>query len=593
MKREKDLFDEAVGFYEKGMLELAIEKFLSISDKDKSLYAFTLVNLGNIYYELGELDEAIYVYNKVSENIPKKYAESQLNLGGIYYQKGLIDKALEAFNKVPYDEYDLYAKSRVNLIHIFMNDNKLNEAEEAFEEVPKDNLALYSNAQFSLACLYLKVEEYDRAIELFSTISKDVSYYTIAQYNLGLIYNRLCRIDDSIAAFQKIPVSEEEVYAMSQANLMMIFYYTKGVSDAKKIFMNISKDFLDIYRDCQLFLDVSLSSNREFLNKLSSNVKSVLELLRIKSDSLNQSELNIAHYTRPSIAFKMLRKDEGDKKSYFRLSSILGVNDPTEGNVFFKWLGVEPQINENLSIFISCFTFNHDSLNQFRLYGKENNEEASGVSLVFNGKCFFEQYSDRLLGVNSPLYSNADNYKVEKKGKKMSKLPLYRCIYIDSESEYVTLAAREEITFYREKAPKLNFKDYNTEIEKIKIKVIDLLNNIRVDVNNNYNKLGEKDREIFMEIILPLRYLIKHSAFKEEQEARMLYISSLFNSQIKTDENNTQMYLEYPLSVKGAIHRIYLSPGAEKYKDYFRRCLNDVDRNKVKVSSNPFRNKKY
>ena len=50
--------------------------------------------------------------------------------------------------------------------------------------------------------------------------------------------------------------------------------------------------------------------------------------------------------------------------------------------------------NKNLHSFISCFTFNNDSLNQFRLYGKQDNKEASGVSLVLR-KIFFQEVGSK------------------------------------------------------------------------------------------------------------------------------------------------------------------------------------------------------
>src|SRR5690606_1925716 len=82
--------------------------------------------------------------------------------------------------------------------------------------------------------------------------------------------------------------------------------------------------------------------------------------------------------------------------SSFRLNTINNVNDPSEGHLLVNYLKdirensfYAPDFDKKLHAFISCFTFNHDSLNQFRLYGKEDDKEASGVSLVFN-KGFFQ-----------------------------------------------------------------------------------------------------------------------------------------------------------------------------------------------------------
>lgn len=324
-------------------------------------------------------------------------------------------------------------------------------------------------------------------------------------------------------------------------------------------------------------------------------------MLQVTTKELFGAEQNLAHYTRPKVAFALL----GDKKNpatSFRLSSIRGVNDPTEGDVLLGWLGFESEKNENLATFISCFTFNHDSLNQFRLYGKENNEEASGVSLVVNSGSFFEQnrYS---LGISSGILMQKVDGFLDKNNtesnsstvddeNKVSKLPLYRCIYLDLESDYISLASREEITFLRENQPTVKFRTYSKEIKnkqkQVKQKLVEIRNKVR-EINN---MLKDKDREIVTHILLPLRYLVKHAAFKEEQEARIFYITSLFDSKIQINPEYNQMYLEYAQPVKSAIHKIYLSPGAEKYQDFFRRCLSENSADKIRISSNPFRSRK-
>src|SRR5690606_4159932 len=105
-----------------------------------------------------------------------------------------------------------------------------------------------------------------------------------------------------------------------------------------------------------------------------------------------------------------------------------------------------PDFDGKLHAFISCFTFNHDSLNQFRLYGKEADKEASGVSLVF-GSNFF-QSTEYLRGLSFlSLASNIENsdedFVVEKDYKhsnvgqisdgklRINKQPVMRCIYLD------------------------------------------------------------------------------------------------------------------------------------------------------------------
>ncbi len=90
-------------------------------------------------------------------------------------------------------------------------------------------------------------------------------------------------------------------------------------------------------------------------------------------------------------------------------------------------------------------------------------------------------------------------------------------------------------------------------------------------------------------ILLPLKFLIKHAAFEDEQECRIFFITNLFDERIISNVKEKSMYLEYEPSVREHIKEIYLSIGAYQYEDFFIRCLRDSS--KVCRSRNPFRNK--
>ncbi|QGM80958.1 DUF2971 domain-containing protein [Otariodibacter oris] len=308
----------------------------------------------------------------------------------------------------------------------------------------------------------------------------------------------------------------------------------------------------------------------------------ILDRLIIKD---KEYEEYVAHYTRPTIAFKLIEKGSPSK---LRLGSIKNVNDPMEGKVLSKYLEYNETENDDLLTFVSCFTFNHDSLNQFRLYGKENNEEASGTSLVLDCDSFFNQ--DNNISLAFQFYNLTKN-KVDSKLKGSGDnngifLPLYRCIYIDPESNYLSLASRDKITFYRDNSGE-KWDLYFKNIAKRTKEIDGLLNKIKRKVT----KIPKSSYWLLNEILLPLKYLIKHAAFEEEQEARIFYIASLWDKKIHASLD--EMYIEYgkELSEKN-IHKVYLSVGASKYQDIFRRELNDIEGEVVKVSKNPFRNKK-
>ena len=446
-------------------------------------------------------------------------------------------------------------------------------------------------------------------------------------------------------------------------------------------------------------------NQRKLLNILLCVLK-IREELIIKDNffgNSNDYEKTVAHYTTPYVAMNLLKqekgkkdeknekdkKDETDKKDENKqnplwLGSVAYVNDPAEGKVIFEYFNRLDILKNNnitlkpvstLATFVGCFTFNPDSLNQFRLYGKEDGKEATGVSIVIDNQFF---------GANHSSVSNQQKEKnISPEDSFRKKLPLYRCIYLDPKSKvtvshhiydnvlehidglsnqqysgreyktYIEVACRNKSTFYKDidfyNNPKA-WKDYHKEIEVIKNNVIEQFsyieqgiislfsdiniidtniitdndiindkekiisfmekNNLRMEniviVNDNEeekNKIKKQIREKIMEtvsfILLPLSYMVKHSAYQEEQECRIFRFVSFDSPDIKTDIDNKRMYVEYlPMYyhhnrlfgqtyVDTYVKKMYLSPGAEQYADMFR-ALSD-GRVKVLSSDNPFR----
>ena len=164
----------------------------------------------------------------------------------------------------------------------------------------------------------------------------------------------------------------------------------------------------------------------------------------------------------------------------------------------------------------------------------------------------------------------------------------------DNKRYYLHVACREELTFCRENNkgnPEDRWKEYQEAITKIENNVKKSLDEIQDSIKELSDKLSSDTnlKNILEEILLPLKYLVKHSAFREEQECRMIYITDICDKRIKSDFKKNQMYVEYAPSVKDAVHKIYLSSGASKYRDHFRKLLEDKDGSKVISSTNPFR----
>lgn len=326
-----------------------------------------------------------------------------------------------------------------------------------------------------------------------------------------------------------------------------------------------------------------------FVNKIKNNLK-IPKPKNIMDYLIHETK--VAHYTSPLIAYELIHQD----CSRVRLNTINYVNDPTEGVVIRKYLGLNPSKDPsyNMGVFICCFTFNYDSLNQFRLYGKNNGIEASGVSIIFNNDFFNNSHYED----NSLIYSND-------KENNNQKIRLYRCIYIEPNSNYFRLSRRDEITFYKQYRDELK----QNEIDKLWIDYNDQINEIESDIKNhlysinkcieNIKNIMDKEKyksdikdnifNIINAIILPLQYLVKHAAFQEEQECRVIYLIDKTNDKIKKNIDKKLIYVEYVSDTKKYIDKIYFSPGAKDYKDFF--VSKDFPESKLKDSLNPFRNK--
>ena len=89
------------------------------------------------------------------------------------------------------------------------------------------------------------------------------------------------------------------------------------------------------------------------------------------------------------------------------------------------------------------------------------------------------------------------------------------------------------------------------------------------------------------EILLPLKYLIKHSAFQEEQECRMVYVTS-FNAPEVNIADKKFLFVEYEAEVKENLNKVYIAPAATEYQLYLAWLLRDRDV-KIELSNNPYR----
>ncbi len=514
----------------------------------------------------------------------------------------------------------------------------------------KDGDEEYISAQFELEDYMDKNKKYELGVKYLKNIREDDGsvyyralmliianqYYSIG--DLDASYNAMFRfLKDGNYVFDGIRGTAFEIAKKCLAN--------GSYQKSKKLFGLIGGSYsyqATCYeRMCELKTKVETKKIGGLSESLIKKIEEIIDILELDflplSEDEQAPERKLAHYTSTYTTNKLLSKEENkDKPSAFRLNTINNVNDPSEGKLLTNYLEsvkenpfYKPDFDERLHAFISCFTFNHDSLNQFRLYGKQDNKEASGMSLVFK-KDFFQsknfiggisylaidntlEITEAISNINVKESHDIQGQKIknENDDQEIVRRSVMRCVYLDPTSDYFHLAQRNRLTFFREFGDNIVIKngtkqpqaEYEWGIYQEYIKIITdefeiaykdlktIYKEVEAEINSvrfNLGSLKQKDLSIVVdEILLPLKYLIKHSAFREEQECRMIYITSMDRSEV-TMGYGSFLYIEYEPDVKTHLDKIYIAPAALHHKRYFDYVLKDVDV-PVEVSENVFR----
>jgi len=427
------------------------------------------------------------------------------------------------------------------------------------------NLALKKQEKSSLqeAEKYFKkaIEKYDIVINQ-NCEYKNISYYDY--YNRGAAYYRRYLINKNKKLAKKAIKSFKKV----EGSILSILVYINDNYNVRKEmtengFLFPLLDNLET-SDGRFFKEATKNLPKKELKKLNKYKEVYINSMYIISQLHvdNENEKLVASYREKNISQKMLFED-----AKFRFNAIDHSNDPTEGKTLLDYLYVDNSIKEQpkkeqkkishkkYGAFAGCFTFNYDSLNQFRLYGKEYDKEGTGLSLIFDKNFFSER-----------VYTAIDQNENEKH-------TLFRCIYIDPIKRRIETVGQKEISlFFREKTSK-SYKSYHEYIIDIIEKVNDKMKKLKRLIEKE-----ELDRNVVAQLLINLRYLTKHIAFKEEQECRIVEIYPLDYNKIKLNPDYKQMYIEYEPKVSKHIKKIYFGPkatGIEMFQNLLvHKCLN-------------------
>ena len=481
----------------------------------------------------------------------------------------------------------------VSLEKYFKNIDNALSSPECFDKTLNELAKIYRNSDKSLK---LKV---NIILNLFFLRTNDIEYLSILDSYKDIFI-------DSIIYYQ----------------INFLICFDQGNQDIhKKLYEHIINKNLNIAYLNQDITHFGIE-NLDFIdiNKISLKlaVMSLLENLTIKFD--NEYERKLAHYTNLDVANKIIKNETN-----LRLNSIEYVNDPSEGKILYEFLNIDNPININTvcdkddpyyryelfegeKVFhvadqehialACCFTLNHNSLNQFRLYGKTKGVECSGLSLVLNNTFFNDIYrtSQKFLEdfkkneidsesldtfVQNILLNNNDKKKL-----------VYRCAYCDPKTKYVYLAKRNEYSFYQELSQIKDFNEINKiytkylneirEKEKNVKELLDIIEYLIKDLLIKYDNDAELKDEIYS-LTKEIDLLFKHYSFQEEQECRIVEYINLDDDELQTDFSINKIYIDYPINVRKNLKNIYLGKNIEQYLTYFKKELSGEIGTKIKI----------
>ena len=319
--------------------------------------------------------------------------------------------------------------------------------------------------------------------------------------------------------------------------------------------LNFAKgDYKGYFNSKQKYIQLKLSE--KINGTLKENIASILAVLSIAPIEFDKP---LAHYTSPTVCEKLLgigqkeANQENIVAGKMRMNSSAYMNDPYEGKSLYDLLGIQEPDLENLSesspynAFFSCFSSRVNDLNQFRLYGKVGNVEASGCCLVFNRRGNWIREPD--LDASFRRLNDQDGFtgsvvKETTAQRPSENLPLYQIAYIFYRDEY-TQDKEYDVMFDNPNfgvrlKPISDNQDWH-EVRKAQFQtaLIGLC---------DYFKDTKQNREEFQEnkaALEYIRYLFKDHAFRDEEEFRLLQIEEIGSDKVQYCPETNTAFLEY------------------------------------------------
>lgn len=499
------------------------DKALAINPDDDNTY----YNRGNILYNLGYLEKALDSYDKALEINPNK-EEAYFNKGNVLDDLGRKEEALDSYDKAldinPNKEEAYFNKGIVlkNLGHLR---KALDSYNKALSINPNFAAALCNRGNIlkDLGFIEKSLKDKQKALSIYNKNFKINPNDDISLTNKGVVLSNLGKQKEALKCYiQAIQINRNNKIAQQKRRALIGSQrFWESLSERSRIDLWSGDD------------DFNTLVSREKLKGCSNQDLASIHRLWVEQYRLlyllNADLEQVGHYTSTTVFEMLLQEQEQSlgQTNPLRLCSVAAANDPTEGTVFLSLLKKDcvpsSRIHSNLTVLQTSFSSAIDSLNQFRLYGKKDGEEGTGLCLVFN-RSFFAK-----LGEASMIVLSRNNEQSSMEESTIGhKLPLYWVLYYDCKSGHVyytpactghSLDKEFKITkAFQKESERKKLEDIGRSLTKIR---------------NNFQTISKKYQRTALEMLIYLRHLVKDAAFKDEKELRILSLHPYNDSSLK------------------------------------------------------------
>ena len=189
LEREQDLsieelYDRGISYYDKGMIDKAIEEFKEVLELDPDDIE-THYHLGNAYADKEIFDKAISIYKKVIEKNPE-FIDAYLSLSTLYLDMDMVDEAISLCNQAisanPDDSFLCF-----HLGEAYVRNEQYEEAITAFNKAISIN-PMDPETQYRLAESYYETKQYNMALK-HAAQAEELGYITDPTFMIDLKKN--------------------------------------------------------------------------------------------------------------------------------------------------------------------------------------------------------------------------------------------------------------------------------------------------------------------------------------------------------------------------------------------------------------------